>query len=148
MKTPLTPLAARIKARANELEKSVSRISKEMGRGKDGLRDIMRGRSVNPRSDTLQLLAAALGWDLKRLLDGIEPSLGAPPDGELATAGALAKACDQVEERRRALNQLIDQGPSRYRMALATAEGLIHDLKLAQSVQRTRGGSASGRTQS
>lgn len=60
----MTPLAEKIERRLEELKKSARAASLEAGLGPDGIRNILRGRSISPRVETLQKIADALQVDI------------------------------------------------------------------------------------
>ena len=67
-----TPLAERVQQRLDTLEINAAEASRRMteGKSKDALANILLGRTINPRADTLQKLAEALQTTEAWLLHG------------------------------------------------------------------------------
>lgn len=65
-----TPLALRIEERLASLGTNATAVSLKISDNKDLLRDIINGRTKNPRADTLRKVAAGLECSLEWLMDG------------------------------------------------------------------------------
>ena len=65
----MATLKDRIQNRLNELGKSARRASIDGGLTSDAIRNILRGKSTNPRRDTLEGIAFGLDWNLEALLE-------------------------------------------------------------------------------
>ena len=65
----MATLKDRIQNRLNELGKSARRASIDGGLTPDAIRNILRGKSKNPRRDTLEGVALGLDWNLEVLLE-------------------------------------------------------------------------------
>lgn len=79
-------IASRIQARLRQLELSANAASLRAGLPRDAIRDIIAGKSRNPRADTLLKIAAALEIDPAYLLDPNHETGGVSPlaEGEVA----------------------------------------------------------------
>lgn len=64
----VTPLARIVMARMEELGLKPSRASKDAGLGSDAIRDIIRGKNLNPGQKTLVAVARILQIDVKALI--------------------------------------------------------------------------------
>lgn len=78
--TMTSPLAERVQQRLNDLQISgySASLKASEGRSKDLVKNILNGRSLNPRADTLEGLASALETSVDWLLHGDGPP-PAPP---------------------------------------------------------------------
>lgn len=72
-------IADRIRFRLNELSLSPNAASLKAGLPRDAIRDILAGKSKNPRSDTVQKIATALEVDTAYLLDQDQAAGGDRP---------------------------------------------------------------------
>lgn len=86
-----SPLTRRIFARLSALETTATAISLKIGNNKDLLRDILNGRTRNPRTDTLRKIAEALETTVEWLMEGDgeppPPALGNQPLSNVRMAG-------------------------------------------------------------
>lgn len=73
-------------------------LAAAIGRNKTAVRDIMIGKSRNPRRDTLEKLAKELDVPVERLI-----SAGVPPDQEQRLVSAFRRLPKDVQERHLAL---------------------------------------------
>ena len=73
----------RIRRRLGELGKNPSGAALEAGLTKDAIRNILRGRSVNVRTDTMMALAAVLDCSVEYLMGAVETPGLAHPGGVL-----------------------------------------------------------------
>lgn len=78
-------LAARIEARLDELKLTPRKASMKAGQHPDAIRNILRGRSKSPRTDTLSAIAKVLGWDLGMLAGTEDLDAEATSDQALAS---------------------------------------------------------------
>jgi phage repressor protein C with HTH and peptisase S24 domain len=67
---PKSPLALRIEQRLAELGTNATAVSLKLGNNKDLLRDILNGRTKNPRTDTLRRIADKLETTVDWLMEG------------------------------------------------------------------------------
>lgn len=65
-----SPLARRIEERLALLETNATAVSLKISDNKDLLRDIINGRTKNPRTDTMRKVAVGLECSLEWLMDG------------------------------------------------------------------------------
>lgn len=65
-----SPLVTRIEQRLAALETNATAVSLSIGDNKDLLRDILNGRTKNPRSDTIRKVADALQTTVEWLMEG------------------------------------------------------------------------------
>lgn len=102
-------VAQKIEARMNDLGMNPASVSKAAGLPRDAVRDILTGRSKNPRTDTLQKVAAALQVRTSYLLPdymGAEDESGevAPSSDQqmlpvkYETAGGRWLAVDEIRD--------------------------------------------------
>ena len=82
-----TTLSERITSRLEKLGIKAERACRDARLNRDFIRNILKGKSQNPRRDTLSALARALHTNTQWLADGIgDPE--AMPEGGHATAGS------------------------------------------------------------
>lgn len=72
-------LAARVQLRLDALGVSARDASLQVGTNADLIRNILRGKTLNPRADTLEKLAQVLQTTVEWLLRRAEPSSRTPP---------------------------------------------------------------------
>lgn len=65
-----SPLVLRIQQRLGELGMTATAVSLKVGENKDLLRDIINGRTRNPRADTMRRIADALETTVEWLMEG------------------------------------------------------------------------------
>lgn len=68
--SPQSPLVQRILERLDDLQVSPTALSLRVSDNKDLLRDILNGRTRNPRADTMRKLAEALETTVEWLMEG------------------------------------------------------------------------------
>jgi len=91
-----SPLVRRIHERLEALETNATAVSLSASDNKDLLRDILNGRTKNPRTDTIRKIAEALGTTVEWLMEGDgEPApvpLAGRPTSNLRMAGVKLPA--------------------------------------------------------
>ncbi len=84
-------LIRRIEARLKELGSNAYRAAVEAGLKRDAIRNVLRGKSENPRRDTLENVARALKWTVNDLLAGEDIGAPEPSHQPEATPPAAAR---------------------------------------------------------